>query len=341
MTKDLKNKTIQELEQITDELGGQRYIAKYIFSFIHAKGINNINKITPLSKSFRSELIKNRYHISQLKIKDKLADSDGTIKYLFGLDDGDCVEAVLLPDGKRHTVCISTQVGCAMDCLFCATGKMKFKRNLTTAEIVDQPNVIAGQSSRRITNVVYMGMGEPMNNYEAVVKAVRILNDSNGKNIGIRHQTISTCGCPDGIRKLAGETVRPRLAISLNAPSDNIRNKLMPINLRYPLSALIQAVKFYQAKTKTRVTFEYVLIKGLNDSDSDARTLTRLLKSMMCNINLIEYNPHPGCNLTASTQDTIKRFEAILKRAGFETSTRFRKGRKIKAACGQLGSDLK
>lgn len=341
MAEDLKDKTLGELEQVTAELGGQKYLAKYIFSFIHAQGISDIDRITPLSKAFREKLIKGNYFISETKIANRLIARDGTTKYLFELGDGNRIEAALLPSGRRRTVCISTQVGCAMNCLFCATGKIKFRRNLTAAEIVDQLNTIAKETSERITNVVYMGMGEPLSNYEAVLKAVRILNDANGKNIGIRHQTISTCGDADGIRRLAGESIRPRLAISLNACTDRTRNKLMPINVKYPLAELLQAVRFYQAKTRTRVTFEYVLIEGLNDTVTQGRILAKLLKGLMCNVNLIEYNPHPGCELRGSDPQTIKRFEAVLAKAGFETSIRFKMGRKIKAACGQLGANLR
>jgi len=339
MAIDLKDKTLQELEQIVPGLGGQKYLAKYIFSFIHAQGISDINQITPLSKAFRQKLLTNSYFVSQLKIADRLIDPDGTVKYLFELGDGNRIETVLLPSRTRRTICISTQAVCAMNCLFCATGRMKFKRDLTAAEIVDQLNTIEKESGEKITNVVYMGMGEPLSNYEAVIKAVRILNDPSGKNIGIRHQTISTCGHADGIRKLSGESIRPRLAISLNACSDITRDKLMPINIEYPLSKLLQAIKFYQAQTRMRVTFEYVLIKGLNDSISDARMLIRLLKGLMCNVNLIEYNPHPGCNLTASDLKTIQKFATVLTKANFETSIRYRMGRKIRAACGQLGSN--
>jgi len=341
VTKDLKDKTLQELEQIVAELGGQKYLAKYIFSFIHAHNVNDIERITPLNKTLRSKLTTDGYYISQIKIADRLIDPDGTTKYLFELGDDNRIEAVLLPGTMRRTVCISTQVGCAMNCLFCATGRIKFKRNLTAAEIVDQLNIIAGESRNRITNVVYMGMGEPLSNYEAVIKAVRILNHPDGKNIGIRHQTISTCGHAEGIRKLAGDSICPRLAISLNAVSDSKRNKLMPINAKYPILRLLEAVKFYQVQTRNRVTFEYVLLKNVNDSLTDARALANLLKGLMCNINLIEYNPHPGCDLKASDRPTIKKFEDVLSGAGFETSIRFRMGRKISAACGQLGTKPK
>jgi len=340
MTKDLKDKTQNELEEIAIGLGGQKYLGGYIFRFIHALGVNDINKITPLGKAFRSRLAEGGYFISQLKIIARQSEPDGTTKYLFELYDDNRIEAVFLPGRSRQTVCISTQVGCSMNCLFCATAKIKFKRNLTAAEILDQTNSIAQDTGRRITSIVYMGMGEPLSNFEAVLKAVRILNHPDGKNIGIRHQTISTCGDACGIRRLAEESIRPRLAISLNAPSDSLRAKLMPINNKYPIPELMRAVSFYQAKTRMRVTFEYVLIKGVNDSTLHAQMLTKLVKGLRCNVNLIEYNPHTGCELSASSPQVIKRFAAVLEKSGIETSIRFKMGQKIKAGCGQLGADL-
>lgn len=339
MTRDLKDKTRNELEKIVTELGAQKYIAKYIFNFIHLKDVNDISGITPLSKILRSKLQSDGYFISSIKIADKLIDSDGTAKYLFELGDGSKIETVLLPSDKRQTLCISTQVGCAMNCVFCATGKIKFKRNLTAAEIIDQLNIINKDCGERITNVVYMGMGEPLNNYDALLKAVRILNDPEGKNIGVRRQTISTCGQIEGIRRLADENIFPRLAISLNACTDKLRSELMPINTKYPIQKLLKSVEYYQEKTKARVTFEYVLLKGVNDSQNDARRLVNLIKGLMSNVNLIEYNVHCGCDFKPSESETIKRFAAVLEKAGVETSIRYKMGRKIKAACGQLGAE--
>ncbi|MBN1796139.1 MAG: 23S rRNA (adenine(2503)-C(2))-methyltransferase RlmN [Sedimentisphaerales bacterium] len=339
MDKDLKNKTLEELEEIVEEFGQKKYLAKYIFTFIHCKSAKEISDISPLSKGFRGQLIENGYHISNLNIKESLTDPDGTVKFLFVMPDGNTIESVLLFDDKRKTVCVSTQAGCSMNCSFCATAKLKLKRNLTTAEIVDQINVIESEHGK-VNNVVFMGMGEPLNNYDAVLKAVRILNHPAGKNIGIRHITISTCGNAEAIRKLAGEDIHPRLAVSLNAATDQLRSKLMPvINKKYPIAKLMAAAKNYQAKTKQRVTFEYILINKVNDSLSDARKLCGLIKHIKCNVNLIEYNEHPHCDYTASSKENIKLFAKILSDSGIETVIRFRRGRKIKAACGQLGAD--
>jgi len=337
--KDLKNKTLSELEDIVEDSDQKKYLAKYIFTFIHCKGAADISDISTLSKTFRVELVRQGHYISHLKTARKLADSEGTKKYLFELSDGERIETVLLFDGKRKTLCVSTQAGCSMNCEFCATAKLKFKRNLTAAEIVEQVNVIE-EDSGKINNVVYMGMGEPLQNYEAVLKSVRILNHPDGKNIGIRHLTISTCGDAEGIRKLANEDIRPRLAVSLNAPVDELRSRIMAINKKYPIAGLFAAVKDYQKKTGERVTFEYVLIKGLNDSKLHAQMLARLVRQAKCNVNLIEYNPHPHCRYEASDREAIKRFTHVLEEAGVETTIRFKKGRKIKAACGQLGADL-
>jgi len=304
MSKDLKDKTPGELEQIVESLGGKKYLAGYIFHFIHTKDAEDISEITPLSKSFREQLAGQDYFISRLSILNKLTDKDGTAKYAFALGDGGRIETVLLLDGTRRTLCVSTQVGCAMGCAFCTTGKLRFRRNLTAGEIASQVNTVQ-KDAGRISNVVYMGMGEPLANYAAVVKSLAILNHPKGKNIGIRHITVSTCGLAPEIRKLASE----------------------------------DAVRFYQDRTHQRVTFEYVLIKGLNDSASHAKMLVRLLDGVACNVNLIEHNPFPTCKYAGSGSARIREFAAVLDQAGIETTTRFRMGRNIKAACGQLGAD--
>lgn len=331
MEKNLKNKTIDQLEEIVLKMSQKKYLAKYIFNFIHAKDATDIRQISPLSKASQEKLIEAGFYISQLKVIKKLTDPDGTIKYLFELEDGSRIETVLLFISNRKTICLSTQVGCAMNCSFCATAKMEFKRNLSAAEIVDQLNVTQ-KDIGKIRNVVFMGMGEPLKNYDAVMKAVRILTDHNGKNLGVRHLTISTCGIIPGIEKLACEKIFPRLAVSLNATNDSLRTKLMGINKKYPLKTLSEAIRLYNIKTKRRVTFEYVLISGVNDSDSDAQQLVKLLKPLKCNVNLIEYNTHPGCKLKAASKERLGRFSEILYHAGVETTVRFKMGQTIKAA---------
>lgn len=337
MSKDLKDKTLGELEQLVADLGQKKYLAGYIFHFIHVEDAAEISQVTPLSKPFREQLVKEGYHISRLAALDKLTDKDGTMKYVFAAGHSDRVEAVLLPEGVRRTLCVSTQVGCAMGCLFCATAKIEFRRNLTAGQIVDQVNIVQSDAGR-ISNVVYMGMGEPLANYAAVVRSVGILNHPKGKNIGIRHITVSTCGLAPAIKKLAGEEVCPRLAVSLNAPTDALRAKLMPINAKYPLADLLAAVRFYQSRTRQRVTFEYVMIQDVNDSTAQAGMLARLLDGLACNVNLIEHNPYPECEFAGSDSTRIRRFASVLEAAGMETTVRFRMGRGIQAACGQLGA---
>jgi 23S rRNA (adenine2503-C2)-methyltransferase len=265
------------------------------------------------------------------------ADPDGTKKYLFELSDGTRIETVELLDEGRRTLCISTQVGCRMNCQFCATARLRFTRNLTAGEIVDQV-IQVEKASGKINNVVYMGMGEPFDNYDETIKSVRMLNSAAGKNIGIRHITISTAGIIPGIEQLAEEGMQVRLAISLHAVRDHVREKIMRITKKYPIASLLEAIREYQQKTSRRVTFEYVMIKDLNDSATDARALSKLLIGIKANINLIEYNPHDGCDFAPSNRKTIKAFQQILADAGWEIVTRFKRGQNIKAACGQLGA---
>jgi 23S rRNA (adenine2503-C2)-methyltransferase len=348
MNKDLKDKTLQEMEKLVVGLGQKRYLAGYLFKFIHLQNGREIAELSTLSKAFRTQLIEQGYFISQLKVVEVLSDPDGSAKYLFELGDGERIETVLLPEDERKTLCVSTQIGCPMGCAFCATARIAFRRNLTAGEIVDQVNTVSsvpvgasketpdGVTTNRITNIVYMGMGEPLLNYDAVLKSIRILNHSAGKNIGIRHITISTSGIVPGIRQLANEEIQPRLAISLSAPSDALRSKLMPVAHKYPLAELLEAVRYYQTQTGQRVTFEYVMIDQVNDSVTHARLLVKLLRGLMYNVNLIEHNPFSGCEFTGSSRERIQRFAATLKEAGVETTIRFRMGRRIKAACGQL-----
>jgi 23S rRNA (adenine2503-C2)-methyltransferase len=360
--KDLKSKTIEEIEHLVVEYGQKKYNAGYIFNFVQTRGVTDLSGITTLSKPFRSRLVEDGYYISKLEVVDKLTDPDGTIKYVFGLPDekpteiskkfrgSGRVESVLLFDDDRRTLCVSTQAGCAMGCVFCATGKLGLARNLTTAEIVDQVNVVALDSGR-ISNVVFMGMGEPLANYDEVLDAVRIINNPQGRKIGIRRITVSTCGLPEAIERLSEEDISPRLAISLNAPTDAIRQRLMPIAAKYSLDRLMRAVELYQRQTRNRVTFEYVLIKGVNDTVTLAKMLVKLLRHFICNVNLIEYNPPepPGvqggsephavhCGFRASSREAIERFANVLREQGIETTVRLKMGQTINAACGQLGA---
>ncbi len=336
---DLKSKTLAQLKTIVAGLGSKEYIAKYIFSFLHQHDINDIGLMTTLSKDLRQKLIDNGFFISQLKILEKLSDPDGTVKYLFETYDTQNIESVLLSENDRKTICLSTQIGCRLGCRFCATGYLKFARNLTAGEMAEQVIKISADSGCKINNIVFMGMGEPLDNYENTIKTVRILADPAGKNIGIRRQTISTVGLPDGIKKLADEEIYPRLAVSLHAPDDELRKQIVPAANKYPLGKLLNAMKMYQRKTERRITIEYCMMEDINDHPDLALQLVQVLKGLYVSVNLIEYNPHPGCNFKPSPQDRIKTFKDILMQSGVETIIRYRRGRSIKAACGQLGAD--
>jgi 23S rRNA (adenine2503-C2)-methyltransferase len=337
MEKDLKNKTLSELLELMLSCGQKRFGADYIFRFIHQKDAQKIDSITTLSKTVRHSLIDAGYSISQLSLSEQHIDPDGTIKFVFQLDEQTCIESVLLKDDGRQTLCISTQAGCRMGCRFCATGQLHFERNLSSAEIVDQV-YRAEQVCGKIDNVVYMGMGEPLDNFDNVMRSVEILNHEYGRNIGIRHITISTCGLPESIRALAQLPILPRLALSLHAPTDEVRKKIMPVAAKYSLHEIFAALKTYQSLTGKRFTIEYCMISGLNDSPEQAHYLVKLLKPFMVNINLIELNPYPGCPFTPSSPQHIRQFANILSRADIETIIRFKRGRSIKAACGQLGA---
>jgi len=337
MDKDLKDKTYSELLEIVASHQQKPLCGQYLFIFIHQKDATEINAITPLSKAFRQQLADEGFGILSLAPLDQHDDPDGTVKFVFGLCDGAKIEAVRLKDGDRNTLCVSTQAGCRMGCKFCATGQLKFRRDLTAAEIVDQ--VYHAESiCGRISNLVYMGMGEPLDNFDNVMRSIEILNDKRGRTIGIRRITISTCGLPEEITKLAAHEIRPRLAVSLHAPNDAIRSKLMRVGRKHPLEEIIGALKGYQKLTNKRITIEYCMIDGINDQIEHAKALVRLLKPLRVNANLIELNPFPGCRYNASSTHQIKEFAQILTRSGIETNIRFKRGRSIKAACGQLGA---
>lgn len=337
MDTNLKSKTYDELIELAAACGQKAFTAKYLFTFIHQKDVADICDITPLSKAFRQKLVDDGYSVSGIELLEQHDDPDGTIKFVFGLVGGARIEAVRLKDGKRNTLCISTQAGCRMGCTFCATGQLTFQRNLTAAEIVDQVYQ-AEKHCGKIHNVVYMGMGEPLDNVESVLASVSILNDEKGRNIGIRHITLSTCGLPEPIRQLATSPLQPRLAVSLHAPNDTLRAQIMRVAAKYSLHDLMAALKIYQSVTNKRITIEYCMIDKVNDQVHHAKELIRLLRPLKVNVNLIELNPFIGCPYAASSNNQIRRFAQTLEEAGIETVIRFKRGQTIKAACGQLGA---
>jgi 23S rRNA (adenine2503-C2)-methyltransferase len=334
MKPDLRNFSFEELEQLLHDLGEPAFRAHQIFQWLHLKGLDSFEGMTNIPVDLRQKLTR-AYQIQSLKLL-KLAESiDGTGKFLWQLTDGEKIESVLLNDGGRRTLCLSTQVGCKMGCTFCATAQIKFKRNLTTGEIISQLIDAEKISGLKISNLVYMGMGEPLDNYENVIKSIKILNHPEGKNIGLRKITLSTCGLIPQINRLSREKLAFRLAVSLNASGGGKRRQIMPISRKFPLPELLESLKRYTAAGGP-LTLEYVLIKDFNDSPEDARKMVSLARGLRTNINLIAFNKFPGTRYQSPTAEKIKNFKKILINAGLAVSQRYKRGENIGAACGQL-----
>ncbi|MDD5431259.1 MAG: 23S rRNA (adenine(2503)-C(2))-methyltransferase RlmN [Candidatus Pacebacteria bacterium] len=328
-------------------VGEQEYRLKQARELVLKSLIENWGEAIGLPLQLREKLNKE----CPLDIKGEIIQSESgkdALKAVITLDDGLKIESVLMKHGqdsadaeKRNTVCVSSQVGCTMGCAFCATGSMGFKRSLTKWEIIEQVIFFARllkKENQRVSNVVFMGMGEPFLNYDNVIAAIRILNDKGSLNIGARKISISTCGVIEGIRNLAQENLQVNLAISLHAPEDELRSKLMPINIKYPLKEVLKEVDEYIRKTSRQVMFEYLLLKGINDSEEDAEKLAKLMKKPLYFVNLIVYNPTGKRGLEPSPSNNVKLFKNVLEKSGVEFSERYRFGRDIKAACGQLAS---
>lgn len=317
------------------DLGLERYRADQVLDWIYKKHVFVFEKMTNLSKEHRNLLATN-FSIDFPEILDKkVSNLDHTTKYLYKLQDGNTIESVLLFHEGYATACISTQVGCPVRCSFCATGKSGFVRNLSTGEIVSQILAIESDAHQVIRNIVYMGMGEPLLNYDNVLKSVRILIHEKTKNVGVRRITISTVGIPEKIIRLSQGGLDLNLAISLHAASDEKRDQIIPMNKKYSIEEVLHAAKIYQENSDRRVTIEYILIKEFNDFDEDARRLAKLLKGMKVFVNLIPVNP-VASNIERPTQWKINRFKEILLESGIEAEVRYEKGADIEAACGQL-----
>lgn len=336
---DLKSLNKQEIDSFFKSRGLPSYRSKQVLHWIYEKGVTSIQEMTELSKELRTELSKTAC-ISGLVLRNRLQSNDGTEKYLFGLSDGNSIESVLIPDEDRLTLCISSQVGCYVGCKFCLTGGMGFIRNLEPAEIVDQVlSVKRLIAPRKITNIVLMGMGEPLNNFENVVEALQRLTEWAG--FSKRKITLSTSGIVPRIAELAGKMPAVNLAVSLNATTDETRSRIMPVNKKYPLKTLLNALKKYPLSPRYRITFEYVLLKGVNDSTEDAKRLGALLKGIPSKINLIPFNEFEGSAFRAPTEEAVLRFQKMLTDAGLTALIRKSKGRDILAACGQLRAEYK
>ena len=332
----LKNMSQEEIESLISDLGKEKYRAKQIMKWLYQSGATSFDEMTNLSKTFRTRL-STLARISTLEIAKIQTSGDGTKKILFKLADGNFIESVLIP-GKNHwTLCVSTQVGCRMGCRFCFTGKSSFKRDLLPSEITDQITMLRLNMpyGKDIKNIVIMGMGEPLENYDNTLKAIRIIAGDCGLGFSNRRITLSTCGIAPMIHKL-GKDVSVNLAVSLNAPDDETRSFLMPINKKYPLDALINACLEYPMPRRRRLTFEYILIKGVNVSREDAENLARLLRGIRCKLNLIPFNEYPGSEFRTPSQTDIEVFRNVLIEHNYTATLRVSRGGDILAACGQL-----
>jgi len=337
MTKtDLKNFTLPGLEAFLSGKGKERFRATQIFKWLYQKDARSFAEMTNLSKELRAELEETAC-ISNLEPAMVEVGADGTRKYLFLLEDGSGVESVIIPDEGRNTLCLSTQAGCAMGCEFCLTGTYKLTRNLTTAEIVNQVCTIRREVEVR--NVVLMGMGEPLHNLDNVIPALQIMIDGNGLQLSNRRVTVSTCGLVPEMARL-GREVTVNLAISLNATTDELRDRIMPVNRRYPLKELLQACREFPLPSRRKVTFEYVLLGGLNDTLDDAKRLLKLIHGIPNKVNLIPFNEHEGCTFKAPTREAIDAFHKYLVDRNVTVITRESRGGDISAACGQLKGRL-
>ncbi len=322
-----------ELSSLCEQLGQSAFRGKQIADWLYKKGARDICSMTNLPTAMRDKLAQVAT-IARAQIVTQSKSNDGTVKYLLKFADGETVESVLLPYPDRISVCVSTQVGCPAGCRFCATALSGFVRNLTAGEIIDQVLTLQELAGLRVTHVVFMGMGEPLANFENVIKALHLLNDEVG--IGMRRMTVSTIGIPAAIRKLKDLDLQITLAISLHAPDDVLRRQLIPISSSYTLSELMRECRDYANSTKRRITFEYLLLAGANDSPEQAEALTKLLHRILCNVNLIPFNEVAGTPYKRPSRDAISAFRAVIEEAGIEVTQRMERGHSIAAACGQL-----
>lgn len=334
---DLKNLTPDALVDFLAGMGKEKFRAVQILRWIYQRDVANFSDMTDLAKSFREDLAQ-RAIISTFTPEIVEVSADGTRKFLFRLHDGKSVETVLIPmEGERNTLCISTQVGCAMQCSFCFTGTFGLERNLTASEIVNQ--VCAVRKDFTVNNIVLMGMGEPLHNLDNVVKALEILYAATGFDYGPRRITLSTSGLVPEMAEL-GRRIKVGLAVSLNATTDAVRDELMPVNRRYPLAELMKACREFPLSPSQRITFEYILISGVNDSQADARRLVKLLHGIKAKVNLIPFNEHAGSDFKAPDEVAIRAFQTYLLDRQIVAIRRAGKGQDISAACGQLKGKL-
>jgi 23S rRNA (adenine2503-C2)-methyltransferase len=336
-TTNLCGASLEEIEAALEGMNEPRYRCRQIYAGIYRRRLHSWDEFTDLAKPFR-ERLKENFRIEIPSVQQVFVSEDGTRRYLFRVGASQKIESVFIPEERRDTFCVSTQVGCAVGCLFCVTGRLPMRRNLSPGEIVGQ--IMALQADRgtipKRLNVVIMGMGEPLNNYENVMKSIRLLTDEQGMCISPRRVTLSTSGVVPGIRRLAEEPVIPNLAISLNATTDSVRDLLIPINKKWNIATLLEACRSFPIAQRRRITFEYVLIEGINDSDEDARRLVHLLRGLRKKINLIPLNADPWIPLKTPGQERILAFQKILVDHHITVNVRRPRGDDVSAACGML-----
>jgi len=337
----IKDLRTDELTKFLLERKHPAYRAKQIYQWLFQKRATSFSEMSNLSRALREEL-ERYFSISRPRVLRRAESRDRTVKFLYGFADDVSVESVLIPERHRLTLCISTQAGCGLGCAFCATARLGLKRNLSASEIVDQ--VLEASRSllpeERITHIVLMGMGEPLANYDHTLRALEIMTDGDwGVGISPRRVTLSTVGLVPQIEKLMAET-HVNLAVSLHAATDELRNELMPVNRKYSLTQLIECCRRLPVPRRKRITFEYVLLRGVNDSEADARALVKLLKGIPCKVNVIPFNPHPGSSFQRPSDVDITRFQMVLHHAGVQINVRRPRGDDIQAACGQLNGEV-
>ncbi len=333
--KNIKDFNLEELKKELIQMNEKPFRAEQIFRWLYQERVEDFTSMTNLSLELRKKLEEN-FKIGKVEILEKQKSKDGTIKYLFDLLDGNAIETVVMEYKYGKTICVSSQVGCKMGCKFCASTGIAFIRNLSNGEIVEQILAAEKDENCKISNVVFMGIGEPLDNYENVIKAIRQINHPKGLNIGARHISISTSGIVPKIYDLANENIQATLSISLHSSNDEIRSSLMPINQKYPIAELMKACKYYIEKTNRRISFEYALAKDENDNLKAAEELSKLLKGMLCHVNLIPINPIENGKYVKSTNENIIKFRDYLNAKGIVATIRRELGSDIDAACGQL-----
>ena len=335
MKENIKDLNISELEEIFESINEKKYRAKQVFKWLY-RDIKSFEQMSDISIELRNKLDE-KFDICIYKILKKQVSKDGTIKYLFELSkDDNAIETVFMKYKFGNSICVSTQIGCKMGCRFCASTGISFVRDLTSGEIIEQILSVIRDTKEKISNIVFMGIGEPLDNYDNVVKAIQLINAPNGLNISVRHISISTCGLVNNIYKLADQNISSTLSISLHASTNEKRSKIMPINDKYDIQEILKACKYYIEKTNRRITFEYALIKDNNDSIEDANALAKLLKGILCHINLIPINKIDNGEYNKTSDDKILKFRDYLNEKGITATVRRELGSDIEAACGQL-----